>query len=112
MVGGGEAGEGQEGAVGSQDEADSDRMGKGCGVHAVTSVGSVMQPFRTPLMANPLSGWLGERFAGDRSVGRRDLQFHALALKNITKNPLPEKEGPLLSTHLILIGFPMEDSRS
>lgn len=61
-------------------------------------------------MANPLSGWLGEWFAGNRSVGRRDSQFHALALKNITKNPLPEKEGLLLSTHLILVSFPMEDS--
>lgn len=74
-------------------------------VFSVTSVGSVRQPFRHPVIVNPLTGWLGEQsglFAGDRSAGRRDLLFHVLALKNIPKNPLQKKEGQLFSTHLIL----------
>lgn len=74
-------------------------------VFSVTSVGSVRQPFRHPVMVNPLTGWLGQRsglFAGGRSAERRDLLFHVLALKNISKNPLQKKEDQLFSTHLIL----------
>lgn len=74
-------------------------------VFSVTSMGSVRQPFRHPVIVNPLTGWLGQQsglFAGCRSAGRRDLLFHVLALKMYQRILCKKKDGQLFSTHLIL----------
>lgn len=63
-------------------------------VFSVTSVGSVRQPFRHPVIVNPLTGWLGQQsglFAGGRSAERRDLLFHVLALKKYIKESSAKK---------------------
>lgn len=69
-------------------------------VCSVTSVGSVRQPCRHPVIVNPLTGWLGEQsglFAGDRSAGRRDIySFMSRHLKIYQRILCKKKGGPVV----------------